>query len=269
MSGTEPSALSAIKVLIVEDNIVNQKVTSAMLNHFGIVPDIAENGQIAVDMAKSAEYDVILMDCQMPVMNGFDATRGIRALVNGQTSNTVPVLAMTANTSADAREQCYESGMNDIIPKPVELDTLSEKLTDWCKSDNHQTADSNSTTDTSDEQHTVLDSAFNMKMVNELYDLMGEDMHGLYATFSTSLEENIPLVAQAIEQGDAETIATVTHTLKGSCANVGAAALSGQCQELMEEARKGELSAANEHYDRIKEEYTKVRAALDKYLDQA
>lgn len=132
MNGTDTSKLSSLKVLMVEDNLVNQKVTSAMLKHFGIESDIAENGQEAVDMVQQKSYDIIFMDCQMPVMNGFDATREIRKQEGGATSNTVPILAMTANASPDAVSECYDSGMNDVIAKPVELGTLGEMLNKWC-----------------------------------------------------------------------------------------------------------------------------------------
>lgn len=132
MSGAELNALADLSVLVVEDNEVNQKVTSAMLLHFGIRPDIAENGQVAIDLVGSNKYDLILMDCQMPIMNGFETTKKIRASGDKfKTSATVAIIAMTANAGPDDIHACMECGMNDFIAKPVELEIITEKLTKW------------------------------------------------------------------------------------------------------------------------------------------
>ncbi len=135
MSGND-SAFSGLNVLVVEDNEVNQKVTSAMLQYFGIVPDIAENGQVAIEFARNKKYDLILMDCQMPVKNGFETTIDIRSHQH-KTSETfltpknVVIAAMTANASPDDIHACMECGMDDFIAKPVELEIITEKLNKW------------------------------------------------------------------------------------------------------------------------------------------
>jgi len=129
--------ISDLSVLVVEDNEVNQKVTAAMLQHFGITPDIAENGQVAIDLAAQRQYDLILMDCQMPVKNGFETTTFIRsqntAHESGEfkTSSEVIIIAMTANASPADVEVCMECGMNDFIAKPVELEIITEILNKW------------------------------------------------------------------------------------------------------------------------------------------
>lgn len=135
MTGDE-KRFTNLSVLVVEDNEVNQKVTSAMLQYFGIVPDIAENGQIAVDLAKQKKYDLILMDCQMPVKNGFETTNDIRCSETNtqdelKTSKDVVIVAMTANASPDDIHACMECGMNDFIAKPVELEIITNKLQKW------------------------------------------------------------------------------------------------------------------------------------------
>lgn len=131
MSGNKISSLSGLQVLVVEDNEVNQKVTSAMLQHFGIKPDIAENGQIAIDLTSNKKYDLILMDCQMPVKNGFDTTKEIRENEKFETQADVVIIAMTANAGPNDIHACLECGMNDFIAKPVELEIISEKLEKW------------------------------------------------------------------------------------------------------------------------------------------
>ena len=136
MNGHKQHDYSHLNVLIVEDNEVNQKVTCAMLQHFGIEPGVAENGRIALDMMNQKKYDLILMDCQMPEMNGFETTKTIRnastnVVDNYKTDHMVHIVAMTANASQKDIEACYAAGMNDFIAKPVELEMMGNILEKW------------------------------------------------------------------------------------------------------------------------------------------
>ncbi len=116
------------RVLLAEDEPISQEITYAMLEDVGLVVDVAENGQMAVDLAGGSAYDLILMDMQMPVMNGIEATKAIRAASLNQ--NT-PILAMTANAFNEDRQVCLDAGMNDHLAKPVDPDKLFESLLAW------------------------------------------------------------------------------------------------------------------------------------------
>jgi two-component system sensor histidine kinase/response regulator len=122
-------ALRGVKVLLVEDNDLNQEVASEILRDAGLVVDIADNGQIAVDMVKAGFYDLILMDMQMPVMDGVTATREIRKL--GLID--LPIIAMTANAMQADKEKCMDAGMNDHIAKPIDPDSMFSTLLKWHK----------------------------------------------------------------------------------------------------------------------------------------
>jgi CheY-like chemotaxis protein len=118
-----------VRVLLAEDNLINQKVALTMLRRFGIQADVAATGGEALDALVGVSYDLVLMDCQMPEMDGFEATRRIRERERG--TRRLPVVAMTANAMVGDRERCLEAGMDDHIPKPVRVADLHRALARW------------------------------------------------------------------------------------------------------------------------------------------
>lgn len=123
--------LARLRVLIVEDNPVNQKIASCMLEKLGACVGIAANGKEAISALQEISYDLILMDCQMPIMDGYDATRFIRSQGLAPLKSDIPIIAMTANASKGDREKCLEAGMNDYLCKPVGLEELGRVLNKW------------------------------------------------------------------------------------------------------------------------------------------
>jgi CheY-like chemotaxis protein len=118
-------------VLVVEDNAVNQKVAVALLSRLGVRTDVANHGREAVERMKAFAYDLVLMDCQMPVMNGYDATIEIR---KGEASRArVPIVAMTADVIDGSRERAMEAGMDDFVAKPVDVQELTRALRTWLR----------------------------------------------------------------------------------------------------------------------------------------
>ncbi|MEI9975393.1 MAG: response regulator [Ignavibacteriota bacterium] len=125
-----------IRVLVAEDNVVNQKVAGLMLQRVGLRPDFAVNGREAVDMCSRAPYDLIFMDCQMPQMDGYEAAREIRRRESA--GQRAAIVAMTAEAMAGSRENCLAAGMDDYISKPVKPDDLLEKLERWLPADDQK-----------------------------------------------------------------------------------------------------------------------------------
>jgi len=123
------SGVSGPRVLVVEDNAVNQKVAVLMLKKLGFNADVAGNGREGAEMLRTLPYDIVLMDCQMPEMNGYEATAEIRS--HQDPNACIPIIAMTANASVECRELCLASGMNDFITKPVNLEDLADALGRW------------------------------------------------------------------------------------------------------------------------------------------
>jgi signal transduction histidine kinase/DNA-binding response OmpR family regulator len=136
-SSFEIARTRGTRVLLVEDNEINQEVAIGLLEDAAIQVDLAENGEIAVRMAQENDYDAVLMDMQMPVMDGIEATRALRSDPRFQ---NLPIIAMTANAMAADREKCLQAGMNDHIGKPIDPDQLFSVLLRWAERDNVEAA---------------------------------------------------------------------------------------------------------------------------------
>ncbi len=124
---TRPVIHNALRVLLAEDNFINQRVTGKILEKMGHAVYTVDNGRDAVTVAESGVFDVILMDCQMPEMDGFEATRQIRASAVAAL-RTIPILALTAHALEGDRERCLQAGMDDYLPKPLDVALLGAKL---------------------------------------------------------------------------------------------------------------------------------------------
>jgi len=125
--GELTDSIGHLRVLIAEDNMVNVMLMKKLFSKWGIVPTIAENGERAIEMVQYGNFDIILMDLQMPVLNGFDAAMEIRKMRDPKKANT-PIIALTASALFDIKERVFNSGMNDYVSKPFKPDELREKM---------------------------------------------------------------------------------------------------------------------------------------------
>ncbi|MFW5698999.1 MAG: response regulator, partial [Planctomycetota bacterium] len=121
------------RVLVVEDNAVNQLVTVGMVSRMGLAVDAAATGREAIARLEQHDYDLVLMDCQMPDMDGYAATRHVRDPASAVRNHRVPIIALTANALEGDRERCLDAGMDDHIGKPIRLEDLATALTRWIR----------------------------------------------------------------------------------------------------------------------------------------
>ena len=247
-----------LRILLAEDNVVNQKVALRMLERLGYRADVVANGLEVLEALTRQHYDVVLMDVQMPEMDGVEATRRIHALW-GEDGRPW-IIAMTAHALSGDRERYLELGMDDYISKPVQVEELTTALK-HCQPHAHDgRADGAPLVSDAVARSTPL--AIDPVELGKFREIMGEAGAEVIALF---LEETVDLLAglqEAVVQGDTKRMQRLAHTLKGSSATLGAMALSELGKELEIMGRQGTLEGATEKVTQIEAEFERVRFAL-------
>lgn len=257
-------------VLLAEDNLVNQEVAKAMLTKLGFKVDIANDGQQALDFIKKQYYDIVLMDCQMPTMDGFEATIQIRK----QYGHTIPIIALTANATEDDRNHCIEAGMDDFLSKPYTLNQLNQTLTKW------QTNIESNPTATISESHASKENTETKKMpllnpvlLDQIRSLDASNGHELVnkilCAFLESADKYIQSLDQAFNDKDIETIRKTAHTLKSSSANIGAEELSTIFKQIEAYSKDGELALAESLHSTMLTIYHEVISEVKAIINQS
>jgi Signal transduction histidine kinase len=235
--------IKGTKILLVEDNEINQQVAQEMLQQMGLEVDIAANGLQALEMLEEVEYDVVLMDVQMPVMDGHEATRKIRSNLHWA---TLPVIAMTAHAMSGDREKSLQAGMNDQINKPINSDELLAAMAKWIRTSSRPN---------------ICSSKLNREGDN-IDDLPWPDMPGIITAdglarlggnqklykklllqFVANNVDTPDYIKTALAKGDQKTAARFAHNVKGVAANIGADQLATVSNELETALEQGSIDA--------------------------
>ena len=252
------------RVLLAEDNPVNQRVATAMLERLGYVVDVVTNGQEAVDAAGARQYRAILMDCQMPVLDGYEATAAIR-LLPGE-ARKVPIVAVTASAMTSDERRCLAAGMDDYVPKPLRLDALARVLALWAPDTtaDDAVAPSPAVADSKGEApaRAVLDPDV-IDRLDRLGAFSGSDLTGeVSSLFLYDAEIRLIALQVALAGDDAAGVVDSAHALSGASANVGAAGLAGLCATLASHGADGDLGVGAALLDEVEDELGRVREAL-------
>ncbi len=219
-SETSTNSYASLRVLLVDDNVTNRLIAGKMLAKNGIDADAAESGEDAVEACSSGVYDLIFMDCMMPEMDGYEATRLIRDSNSGSQNQETPIIALTANAMEGDKEKCLRSGMSDYIAKPIRPKELEAKLEKWttglCGKDG---SSSSSQSASSSPSEVLID-------LSELIDVFGDnpdELRPLVDAFVESLGEQLAAVeSNEGDEVDFSAMRLHCHTIKGASANYGA-----------------------------------------------
>jgi CheY-like chemotaxis protein/HPt (histidine-containing phosphotransfer) domain-containing protein len=254
-----------LRVLIVEDNVINQKVAVKMLERLGCRCEVAADGVEALETILKMPFDLVFMDCRMPVMDGFEATREIRRLA--APIARAPIIAMTANGQTADREECLAAGMNDVLHKPVTFSPLIAMLEKWSPrsaapdvappADHARPRTPGQPTSALDLDHVREVAAGDREFVAEL--LTG---------FQRDMERHLAHLRQAVAREDRHSIQRIAHSVKGSSASIGARPLA-RIAGMLQEAGAGEpVSRLRALVDLLEGEYERLVREVSRFLER-
>ena len=257
-------SLPGLNVLLCEDNAVNQKFAQRLLEKWACSVWVACNGAEAVTLWEEKRFDVILMDVQMPVMDGFMATRAIREREDSMGRST-PIIAMTAHAMEGDRERCLNAGMNDYISKPISSEKLHSVLQNYHQPETVTTYFRGSPK----EQPLNTTESFD---ISALRDLCGEDEEfvcEMVELFLDAVGEQVEAVQSAISVGSAVKVGASAHLLKGSCRSIAAHPMGEVCQALELVGKSGDLSEVSSLFAQIVVERDRLCNSLREYLQSS
>jgi CheY-like chemotaxis protein len=242
------AARHPLRILLAEDNAVNQKVATSILGRMGYTCELAGNGREAVAAIETTTYDVVLMDVLMPEMDGLQASRAIRALTHIEPQPRI--IAMTANAMAGDRETCFAAGMDDYVSKPIHINELVTALL--------QVPSSPRSAPSRREADELL-AALRETVGNQADDLLPE----LSELFQDEGPRLVAAIHQAIDTTDPQQLAAAAHTLKSSSASLGSRDLPELCQQLETLGRSGTTTGADHYTATLDQNYARFTTILD------
>ena len=246
------------RILVAEDNPVNQQLALALLRRAGHVAEAVASGTEAVAAVRAIPYDMVLMDVQMPEMDGLEATRAIRRLPG--TSARIPIIAMTANAMRGDDALCYAAGMDDYLAKPVDAERLLATVSRWAGRSGGVPLPAPAPPPREREPSPVVDAA----KLAELREIMGEsDLNTLLSTFFRDTPVHLRRLHKACEFADLETVEREAHTLKGAAGSVGFSEMADAAARVLVAARRRDPAAASSEALALSQAFARVRQRHD------
>ena len=261
--------ISKLKILIAEDSPINQKVALHQLRSFGYDADVAGHGKEVLDLLARINYDIILMDCQMPVMDGYETTKAVRQL-DSDKKNTV-IVAMTANALKEDRDRCLACGMDDYLSKPVRKEDLAQKLAEWetkffaqdaivssdvevtaISLDNHQYNHQDNNIDAS---LPLIDWSY----IDSIADGNEEFKTELMQTFFESMQQSFAQLEQAVIENNYDDIRRVAHTIKGASSSLGVQSIAAIAADIEQLGRNQITDNTESLFKRMKDLYLHIQ----------
>ncbi len=243
-----------IHVLLAEDNIVNQEVGVLMMEEEGYFVDLVCTGREAIDILKRERFDVVLMDMQMPEIDGIEATKIIRSLVNSGFDPDIPIIALTAHAFKESKERCLEAGMNGFITKPFRIEDINREITNVLVMDKSMQTEKG--------ENGTLDREEVLQRVGGKERILKK----VWRVFRDDVPLQIETLKKALDEGDNELVERQAHSLKGAAANIGAKIMSGKAFELEQALKEKKINNVHLLCKGLEMEFVKVMYELDDQL---
>ncbi len=251
-----------LRILLVEDNAVNQRLATKLLEKLECQSEIAANGREALSRLAQGSYDLILMDCQMPEMDGYETTRQIRASESAFAG--IPIIAMTANAMRGDREKCLSAGMNDYLTKPIKAEELERMLGRWAPG-----RSTGGSVGTSEKQE--QGPAFDQDALDQLkgYDPTFALVAELCRLFLQETPRRLEEIGAAIESGDPERLGFAAHALKSTCWILGAKRMGQLATELERQGNERALDRPEIRFGELSREFIRLQPVYESELESA
>ncbi|MEN3277640.1 MAG: two-component system, sensor histidine kinase and response regulator [Massilia sp.] len=273
--GSGAGGMRQRRVLLTEDNPVNVEVAKAMLESLGLQAHVANNGAEALAAVRAGSFEAVLMDCQMPVMDGFAATAAIRRdELDAGRPRTLPVIAITANALQGDREACLAAGMDDYLSKPFSQAELAAVIGRWIPLPLSTTVhhDEAAPTLPPETREVIQRDVINAAALDKIRALSraGGDalVQKVVAAYVGDTPQHLHALRQAVDGSDADTVRKVAHSLKSASANVGADTLARLCKDLEQLGRSAAVTGAADLLSDMEHEFQAVRHSLNAMLEK-
>ncbi|MDX9752773.1 MAG: PAS domain S-box protein [bacterium] len=268
-----PAQLAHVRILLVEDNVTNQKVALNILHKLGYKVDVAANGLEAIALLEMGHYTLVLMDVQMPVMDGLEATRYIRSGNTKIENPQLPIIAMTANAMKGDRELCLDCGMDDYIAKPVEPESLATVLYRWLADVPGESSESQETKSTPTPETAVADSFPSLPIFDEntfAHRLMDDEnlVQIVLQGFVEDIPKQIALLQTHLDSRDLTSASRLAHTIKGAAANVSAEAFRHIAYEMEKAGKAQDLQAMRDSFPELQHQFNQLLCVIQKKLGE-
>ena len=238
-----------IRVLIVEDSRIDQQVLEAMLKRLGCRYEVASNGRIGVEKVVYGSFDLVLMDCNMPILSGHAATKQIRDFEQ-EDAGKLPIIGMTVNSSEPENKLCVDSGMSDFVLKPLNLINMRDILTKWTTFSLAGTEDDDCADLSVSEANlgmNISELSYDTQVLDQLISVVGNSINTVIKDFCLDMETYMENLKSAVEESNASEIGYIAHTIKGAARNFGAHELVELSSRFEDRAKQGDLEDAQEY----------------------
>ena len=263
---------SRIRILLAEDNVTNQQVATGILKKLGLRVDVVANGLEAIKALETLSYDIVLMDIQMPEMDGLEATSEIRNASSNVLNHAVPIIAMTAHALQGDREMCMNAGMDDYISKPVTPKVLVKVIERWIMRAEDKSKDLIEEKDDlvenrcaapiEDQSYSALvfdRNSFAERMMND-----DEMVREIVDIFLDDIPQQIEKLKDSLDTGDASTAERLAHRIKGAAANVSAESLREIALNMENAGKEGDLKTMSQSIPELEKQFNQVKEAMEK-----
>jgi len=255
------------RVLIVEDNRANQLVAAGMLDRLNCKHDLANNGIEALQKISREHFDLVLMDCHMPDMDGYEATAQIRQLESSASSITI--VAMTANVQKGESDKCLAVGMNDYLSKPLKLQNLRQVLSQWLQSKDIPVAKPAFSSNLAPASAKAAEAIIDTDTINELIEQIGDSLPAMVGVFLDDIPRYIRSLKDAVSVRDCPAVADIAHTIKGSASNFGAFRLTDACAQLESQGKHQQTENFDQQLSLVVTECHLLKEALTQQFETA